>query len=83
MITELVEQVVTVKILLVEIIPEEETTETEVDNVITEVVKAVVDVTAEQAQVAITVIQAIATLKKDTNWLTVGINLLSIPVNCF
>jgi hypothetical protein len=83
MITELVEQVVTVKILVAEIIPEEETTETEVDNVITEVVKAVVDVTAEQAQVAITVIQAIATLKKDTNWLTVGINLLSIPVNCF
>jgi hypothetical protein len=79
MIIELVEQVVTVKILVVETMLEEETTETLVDNVIAVVDKAVVDATVEQAQVAKTEIQVTATLKKDTNWLTVGMNLLSIP----
>jgi hypothetical protein len=71
MIIELEEQVVTGKILVVEIMLEEETTETVADNVTTVVAKAVVGATTELAEAAKTEIQAIATLKKDTNWLTI------------
>jgi hypothetical protein len=66
MIIELEEQAVTGKILAAEIMLEEETIEVVADSGITAVVKeVVVDATIELAEVAITEIQVIVTLKKD------------------
>jgi len=71
MIIELEGQVVTEKISVAETMLGEETTEIVAVNVTTVVAKAVVGVITELAEAAITEIQAIATLKKDTNWLTI------------
>jgi len=72
MIIELEGQVVTEKISVAETMLGEETIETVADNVTTVVAKAVVGAITELAEAAITEIRAIATLKKDTNWLTIG-----------